>query len=146
MIGNKRAKYDYFVIEEETAGIVLMGSEMKPLRNNHASISEAYIYIDKETNEVWIKGMYIKNEDNIAFSHEEYRDRKLLMTKKQIKKWSKRMEVEHLTIIPLSGFFNDKNLFKMRIFLAKGKKMYDKRNSIKRKDQEKQTKQELKEY
>jgi SsrA-binding protein len=146
MISNRRAKYDYFVIEEETAGIVLMGSEVKPLRDNHASIAESYIYIDKETKEVWIKGMYIKNDTNNAFSHEEYRDRKLLMTKKQIKKWSRRMEIEHLTIMPLTGFFDSKNRFKLKIFLAKGKKLYDKRESIKAKDQEKQAKQELKNY
>tara|TARA_B110001454_G_C12345768_1_gene278035 strand:- start:76 stop:516 length:441 start_codon:yes stop_codon:yes gene_type:complete len=143
MIGNKKAKYEYFVIEEEIAGVVLMGSEIKPLRENHGSISEAYIYIDEEKNEVWIKGMYIKNENNNAFSHEEYRDRKLLLTKKQIKKWAKRMEVEHLTIIPLSAYFDDKSRFKMKIFLAKGKKLYDKRNSIKDKDLAKQAQQDL---
>jgi SsrA-binding protein len=143
MIRNKRAKYDYFVIEEETAGVMLMGSEVKALRDNHASIAEAYVYIDKETQEVWIKGMYIKNTTNNAFSHEEYRDRKLLMTKKQIKKWSKRMEVEHLTIMASSAFFDKNNRFKMNIFLAKGKKLYDKRNSLKEKDQAKQAKQDM---
>lgn len=143
MIRNKRAKYDYFVIEEETAGIVLMGSEVKALRDNHASIAESYVYIDKETKEIWIKGMYIKNTTNNAFSHEEYRDRKLLMTKKQIKKWSKRMEVEQLTIMPSSAFFDKNNRFKLNIFLAKGKKLYDKRNSLKEKDQAKQAKRDM---
>ena len=116
------------------------------MRDNHASISEAYIYIDSETKEVWIKGMYIKNEINNAFSHDEYRDRKLLMTKKQIKKWSHRIETERLTIILLSCFFDDNNRLKMNIFLAKGKKLYDKRNDIKAKDQERQAKQDMKNY
>lgn len=129
---NRKAKHEYFIIEEEIAGIILKGSELKPLRDNQASISEAYIYI--ADNEIWIKNMYIKNINNNDYSHVELRDRKLLLTKKQIKKWYKRIQTEKLTIVPLSGFFDEKNRFKLKIFLAKGKKLYDKRNSLKEKD------------
>ena len=134
MIQNRKATHEYFVIEKEIAGIVLIGSEIRPLRANHASISEAFIYIDKLKNEVWIKNMYIKNENNSAYTHEEYRERKLLLTKKQIKKWLKAMETQKLTIIPLKAFFDDNNRLKIEIFLAKGKKLYDKRQDLRKKD------------
>lgn len=144
MIQNKKATYEYFIIEKEIAGIMLEGSELKPLRNARASLSESYIYIDKLTEEVWIKNMYIKNDNNNAYSHNEYRDRKLLMTKKQIKKWLKIMETQRLTIMPLKGFFDAKQHFKIEVFLAKGKKLYDKRSTIKEKDQQKQIQKDLK--
>ncbi len=144
MIKNRKATYEYFIIEKEVAGIILMGSEMKPLRENHASIAESYIYIDKLTEEVFIKNMYIKNTNNNAYSHDEYRERKLLMTKKQIRKWLKVMETQKLTIMPLKAFFDNNNRFKVELFLAKGKKLYDKRQDIKAKDQQKQVDKELK--
>lgn len=131
---NKKAKFDYFILESETAGIILMGSELRPLRTGKVSITEAFIWINIDKNEVWIKNMYIKNELNSAYTHEELRDRKLLLTKKQIKKWGKELINKGITVIPLRGFFDAKNKFKLDIALAKGKNNPDKRNSIKEKD------------
>ncbi len=145
-ISNNKAKFEYHILESEVAGIQLQGSELKSLRNGKASISEAFIWIDIENNAVWIKNMYIKNETNTAYSHEELRERKLLMTKKQIMKWSVESTTKGITIIPLKGFFDSKNRFKIEICLAKGKKLYDKRDKIKERDLDREISRSLKEY
>jgi SsrA-binding protein len=135
MIKNKKAYFDFDIKETEIAGILLLGSEVKPLRAGHASIKESFIYI--KDNALWIKNMYIKNPKNNAYSHEEYRDRKLLLTKQQIKKWKKKVKEDRFTIIALEGYFDSKQKYKLKIGLAKGKKTYDKKNSIRDKDMKK---------
>lgn len=133
-IKNRRANFDYQILETEVAGVKLMGSELKPLRAGKCSISECYIYIKEDDNSVWIKNMYIKNESNNAYSHEEIRDRRLLMTKKQVKHYIDELQVRGITIVPIKGYFDERQNFKLLIGLAKGKKNYDKKESIKAND------------
>lgn len=144
MIQNKKASWEYFILETETAGIMLKGSELVSLRNGDANITEAFIFIDALTNSIWIKNMYIQNKSFTSYSHIELRDRKLLMTKKQIKKWVIETKVRGITIIPLKGYFDKNNKFKLDICLAKGKKNYDKKEKIKEKDIKRETDRELK--
>lgn len=133
-IKNRKASFDYHFEETEIAGIILTGSEIKSLREGKASLVEGYVYIND--NEMWVRKMYIAPYENGGYAnHEPVRDRKLLMTKKQISKWNNIITVnQNFTIIPTKGFFNKKGIFKLEIALAKGKKLYDKRDSIKAKD------------
>lgn len=128
-IRNRKANFEYELLEQYTAGIVLQGSEIKSLRNSQASIAEAYCYISK--GELWIKGMHIA-EYTYAHdqNHEETRTRKLLLQKKELKKLQ-RSKDKGLTIIATNLFINQKGLAKVNISLARGKKLYDKRQSIK---------------
>ncbi len=144
MILNRKSSYDYYIIETEVAGIILQGSELKSLREGKAGIAEAFIWIDEENLAVYIKNMFIKNEINNAYSHVELRERKLLMTKKQILKWVKESETKGMAIVPLRGFFDKRNKFKIEIALGKGKKLFDKRNVIKEKDVARDVEKELK--
>ena len=139
MINNKKAYYIYEIIEKEIAGVCLIGSEVKPLRSGEGSISESFIFIN-DSNEMFIKNMYVKPSENNykSYSRDPYSDRKLLLTKKQIKKFKEKLDTKGLTIIPLKIFFNEKGLCKMEIALAKGKKLYDKRKSLKQKELKKE--------
>lgn len=141
MINNKKAYFDYEIIEEEVAGIMLLGSELKPLRKGKASIQESYIHISE--NGAWIRGMFIESPMN-AYSHEEKRERKLLLTKKQLHKWNEKVRISGFTIVPLAGYFDEKHRFKLKIALSKGKKTFNKKDSIKEKDIKKETKRILK--
>lgn len=144
MINNKKAFYDYHIIEEIVAGIKLVGSEVKSLRDGKASLVDSYIYIDN--NEVFVKNIHIaKYQEATYMNHEEVRDRKLLLTKKQINDLKKELKNNGITIIPLNIFLS-KGKFKLKIALAKGKKSYDKRQTIKEKDIKRQTNRELNGY
>ena len=140
-INNKKAFYEYFILEEYIAGIQLVGSEVKSLRDNNANINDSYVYI--LNNEVFVKGMYIaKYLESSYMNHEEIRDRKLLLTKKQIRDIQKQLKVNGITIMPLS-IFTLHGKFKLKIGIAKGKKLFDKKASSKEKDIKKQTDREL---
>ena len=137
-IKNKRASFDYEFIEEFTAGIVLTGTEIKSIRAGKASLVDAYCYFHHR--ELWVKGMYVAEYKlGTYYNHIERRDRKLLLSKKELIKLDRKTKESGLTIIPYRLFLNEKGLAKLRIALAKGKKEYDKRQSIKEKD----TKREL---
>lgn len=138
MLNNKKAKYDYNILDEETAGIILVGTELKSLRAGKASIKEGYIFIDEEENAAYLKGMYIGNDENDPYTHDPYRLKKLLLTKKQIKKWLKQTQSGGTTIIPLKAYFNKRNIFKIDVALAKGKKLYDKRSKILKKQSDRE--------
>jgi SsrA-binding protein len=138
MLNNKKARYDYHILDEEIAGIVLVGTELKSLREGKASIKEAYVFIDEQENAAYLKGMYIANDENDAYSHDPYRLRKLLMTKKQIKKWIKETQSGGTTIVALKAYFNNRNVFKLNVALAKGKKLYDKRSKILKKQSDRE--------
>ena len=130
MIVNKKVKFEYTFIETHTVGIKLMGSEVKAIDGGKVSLVDAYCYfIDGE---LFVKGMNIP-ESKISFTHEPLRDRKLLMKKKELRKLEKQL-INGLTIVPYKIFRNSRGLIKMEIVLAKGKKLYDKRNAIKEKD------------
>jgi SsrA-binding protein len=132
-IKNKRAYFDYEILEKFVAGIQLAGTEIKSVRNSKASIVESYCRFSQ--NELYVVNMNISEYDfgNIN-NHEARRDRKLLLTKKELDKLQKKTKESGLTIIPLKMFINDRGLAKMEIALAKGKKTYDKRETLKQKD------------
>ena len=140
-INNKKAYHEFFILEEFVAGIQLVGSEVKSLRDGNANINDSYVYV--QDNQVYIRGMYIsKYKESSYMNHEEVRDRKLLLTKKQIYDIQKELKVNGITITPLS-VYTVKGRFKVKIGIAKGKKLYDKKQTIKEKDIKKQTDREL---
>ena len=130
MIINRKVKYEYTFIETHTVGIKLMGSEVKSIDNGKVSLVNAYCYF--VDGELFIRDMNIP-ETNLAYTHEPLRDRKLLMKKKELRKLEKQL-INGLTIIPYKLFRNKKGLIKVEIVLGKGKKLHDKRNTIKERD------------
>ena len=129
---NKKANHDYFINEKFEAGIVLTGSEVKSLRINTGSIKESYI-TDKE-GELWLTNCYIKQYSSSNENADTNRDRKLLVSKKELNKILGASKKEGMTIVPIILYFNTKGLAKLTIGIAKGKKKKDKRNSIKDKE------------
>ena len=132
-ISNRKAKFEYIVLETYVAGIALTGTEIKSIRQGRASIVDAYCYVSLE-NEVWLKNSHIaKYEDGTYLNHEERRERKLLLTKKQIRQLAEAAKKPGQTIVPLKLFIdeNTKGRCKALIAIAKGKHDYDKRQSIK---------------
>ncbi|MEQ9466681.1 MAG: SsrA-binding protein SmpB [Ekhidna sp.] len=136
-IKNRKASYEYEFVEKVEAGIMLKGTEIKSLREGKASIQEAYCFFKKD--ELFIKGMNISPYSQASFeSHDMTRDRKLLLKKRELEKFKSKMEEKGLTIIPVRIYINSRGLAKLEIALAKGKKIYDKRDSIKKKDQKRE--------
>ena len=130
---NKKATFEYFIIETFEAGIQLVGTEVKAIRDKTCQIAESYIQV--KGNEMYILNMNIPEyKYGNLFNHEPTRTRKLLMHKKEILKMSLRVKKEGMTIIPLKIYFNDANKVKLEIALAKGKHTQDKRASMKEKD------------
>ncbi len=133
-IKNRKAYFDYFIEEEIEAGIVLKGTEIKSIRKGSADLKDTYAII--KNNEVFIINMYIaKYEEGNRFNHDERQTRKLLLNKKEIFKLKKVVEMEGYSLIPLKLYFK-KNKVKILIGVAKGKKLYDKREAIKKRDLE----------
>ena len=130
---NKKATFEYFIIETYEAGIELVGTEVKAIREKTCQIAESYIQV--KNNEMFILNMNIPEYTfGNVFNHEPTRVRKLLMHKKEILKMSLKVKKEGMTIIPLKIYFNDANKVKLEIALAKGKHTVDKRASLKEKD------------
>ncbi|MDC6448403.1 SsrA-binding protein SmpB [Alphaproteobacteria bacterium] len=130
---NKKATYDYHITLKLDAGIVLTGSEVKSLRNNSSSIKESYV--EENGNELWLCNCFIKKyESSSEKDNNASRKRKLLVTKKELNKIIGSAKKDGFSIIPISMFFNDSGLVKLNIGLGKGKKKYDKRESQKLKD------------
>ena len=129
---NKKANHDYFINEKFEAGIVLTGSEVKSLRINTGSIKESYI-TDKE-GELWLTNCYIKQYSSSNENNDTNRDRKLLVSKKELNKILGASKKDGMTIVPIILYFNTKGLAKLTIGIAKGKKKQDKRHSIKDKE------------
>lgn len=136
LIRNKKATYEYHILEKYVCGMVLHGSEVKSIRLGKASVSESYCYI--KNNEVFIKNMHISEytQSNKYDSHDPIRERKLLLKKKEIIKLSEKVSQKGLTIIPLAILLTDTGYIKLEIALAKGKHLYDKREAIKSRDLE----------
>jgi len=135
-IVNKKAYFDYFVVEDFVAGLVLTGSEVKSLRRGDVNFNDGYIIF--KDGELFIKNMRIAKYKEATYNnHEEMRDKKLLLTKKEINKISKSYDERGITVIPLE-VFTLKNQFKLKIGSCRGKKNWDKRNSIKEKDLERE--------
>jgi len=132
-IKNKRATFDYEVIETFEAGIVLTGTEIKSIRMSKASLVDTFCLV--EHGEVWVKNMYVGEYFYGTYNnHSSSRDRKLLLNKKEIRKIDTAIRNSGFTVVPLRLFINDKGLAKLVIAIAKGKKEYDKRESIKERD------------
>lgn len=141
---NKSARFNYFVIDEYEAGIVLTGTEIKSVRNGSCNIKDSYGIIRK--GEVYLLNMFIgQYKEGNLFNHNETRDRKLLLHKKEIKKISKDIEVQGLTIVPLKVYFKDSKL-KVLIGVCRGKKTFDKRETIKERDIKGDVERNLKRY
>lgn len=133
-IQNKKARFEYELLEKYTAGIVLTGTEIKSIRNSKASISESFCEFN-EMGELFVVNMYIEEYlYGTHYNHLPRAERKLLLNKKELKKLNKEVKNTGLTIVPLKLFINDKGLAKLIIALAKGKKIYDKRETIKDRD------------
>lgn len=133
---NRKARFNYFIIEEIEAGIELKGTEIKSIRNGKASIEDAYARI--KNREVFLTNMFIaKYEEGNRFNHDERRERKLLLHKSEIVKLSKKLELDNYTLVPLKLYFK-KNHAKILLGLCKGKKLYDKRETIKKRDLERE--------
>lgn len=140
IVKNSRAGYDFFLEEKYEAGLVLQGTEVKSLRAGKATLAEAFVMIDGK-GEAWLYNMSIPHytHGNIH-NHEESRKRKLLLHKDQINDINKRMAQKGLTLIPTSLYFKDSRV-KCEIALAKGKKLYDKRDASAKKDVERKLRQ-----
>ena len=138
-IQNRKAKYNYFFIEKFEAGIQLKGSEIKSLRNGRVDISESFAR--EENNEIFLINSHFAKYSNSSYmNHEESRQRKLLLNKKEIKKITGKLNKESLTLIPIQLYFNKKGLAKIELALSKGKKNYDKRETKKKQTWEREKK------
>jgi SsrA-binding protein len=140
-IKNRQAYFEYFFDDKYVAGIVLTGTEVKSLREGKASFNDSYCIFNK--GELWIKSFHISEYSHgTVNNHDPVRERKLLLSKRELKKLQAKIKEKGYTIIPLRLFFNEKNLAKLEIGLGKGKKLHDKRETIKQRD----TERELKRY
>jgi len=130
---NRKANFEYHILEEYSAGIVLLGNEVKSIRLGNVSLNDSFIYL--KDGEVWIKNLKVAMYSNMhrQDKHDDSRDKKLLLTKKQIEKIGKELQNTGITCVPLSVFIS-KNRIKINIGIVKGKKNWDKRLSIKERD------------
>lgn len=144
LVSNRRATHDYEIIETFEAGIVLLGTEIKSIRNNGATLQDAYVKV--LSNELWLIGCQIAQYrfGNIH-NHEEKRDRKLLMHKREINRLKVATQEKGLTVIPLALYLKNGRV-KVRIATAKGKKAYDKRADIKERDEKRHMQQAMKNF
>lgn len=139
---NKKAYYDYFIEDEYEAGIALHGTEVKSLRMGHCSVKESYIRV--ENGEVFVYGMHISPyEKGNLFNRDPLRVRKLLLNRYEINKIGGKLQQKGYTLVPLSVYLKG-NLVKVRVGVARGKKLYDKRESIAKKDQRREAEKEFK--
>ena len=139
---NKKAYHDYFIDEKYEAGLVLHGTEVKSLRLGKCSVKEAFVRI--ENSEVWIYGMHISPyEKGNIFNRDPLRPKKLLMHKDEIRKLTGKISEKGFTIVPLQVYFKDGRA-KIEIGLARGKKLYDKRQDLAKKDQRREAEKEFK--
>lgn len=139
---NRQAFFNYFIDNKYEAGIVLLGTEVKSIREGKLSFNDAFCMIEK--NEVWLRGLYIAEYKlGTVNNHIAVHDRKLLLKAREIKRLQAATKEKGLTLIPLRVFINDKNLVKVEIGVAKGKKLHDKRETIKQRDNDREIKKYL---
>ena len=144
-ISNRKVRFEYELLEYFTAGIQLLGTEIKSLRTGNANLAEAYCYVQQS--EVWITGMYIAEYQYGSYmNHEPKRLRKLLLNKKEINKITSASQNVGITLVPLKLYITEKGWAKIDIALAKGKKLHDKREDLKQKDDKRQMDRALKKY
>ena len=144
-IQNRKARFEFEILDTIVTGIQLFGSEVKSVRLGQASLSDSFAIIHH--NEVWLENMQITPyELNRMEMIEAKRSRKLLLHKKEIQKIQTKINEKGLTLVPLKAFFNDKGLLKIDLAIAKGKKLYDKRETIKKRENQRQMEQIKKQY
>ncbi len=137
IVKNKKALFEFSLLETFEAGIVLLGSEIKSIRAGKANLQEAFCFFDD--GELFIRGLHIAEYTHGGYAnHEPLRQRKLLLKRTELKKLQQKLKEKGLTIVPIKLYLNDKGLAKLEIALAKGKKLYDKRETIKARDIKKQ--------
>ncbi|MBA4166954.1 MAG: SsrA-binding protein SmpB [Chitinophagaceae bacterium] len=142
-IRNRQAYYEYFIDDKYDAGVVLAGTEVKSLRAGKASFNDSYCYFNK--GELYVKSLHIAEYSHgTVNNHDPVRERKLLLNKKELKKIEGKIKEKGVTVIPLRIFFSEKGFVKMEIGLGKGKKLYDKRETIKDRDNQREMKKYLK--
>lgn len=142
-IKNRSAYFEFFIDDKYTAGIMLTGTEVKSLRAGKASFADSYCIFQK--GELWIKSFHISEYSfGTVNNHDPIRERKLLLNRRELKKMEGKLKEKGYTIVPLRLFFNEKNLAKVEIGLGKGKKLHDKRDSIKQRDTEREMKRYIK--
>jgi SsrA-binding protein len=140
---NKRASFEYAFLEKYVAGMQLTGTEIKSIRDGKCNITDGYCFF--KDNELWVKNILISEyEKGTHYNHEPKRDRKLLLNKTEINKLLKKLKDQGLTIVPLKLFISESGYAKLEIALAKGKKMFDKRDDIKKRDIQRETARKLK--
>jgi len=142
-MNNRQAYFNYQIEDKYVAGIVLLGTEVKSIREGKVSFNDYFCLFDK--GELWVRALFIASYSHgSANNHIEVHDRKLLLNKRELKKLQTKMKDKGYTIVPLKVFFTDKNLVKIEIGIGRGKKNYDKRETIKGRDVEKEIKRLLK--
>ena len=142
-IKNKRISWEYFLIEKFVAGIVLSGTEIKSIRNGKASLADSFCLFDN--GELFVRGMHISEYSFGTYNnHIAKRDRKLLLTARELKKLSVKVKEKSMTLVPVTLFINDRGYAKLEIALARGKHFYDKRNSLKEKDHKREIDRQMK--
>lgn len=140
-IKNKQAGFNYFIIETYEAGIALQGCEVKSIRNREVNMSDSYCVV--ENGEMILKNFHISSYKDSGYSYRDYnpkRDRKLLLNKKEIRKIHQDVKTKGVTVVPLKLYSNERGLMKISIAIAKGKKTYDKSQSIKEREIEREMK------
>ncbi len=144
-IKNKRASFDYLLLDKYTAGIVLTGTEIKSIRAGKASLVDTFCFI--HNGEVWVKNMYVAEYFYGSYNnHAARRDRKLLLQKKEIRKLQQEMKTPGFTLVPTLLYINEKGLAKLDIYLCRGKKEYDKRQTLKEKEDRREMDRKMKNY
>ena len=141
---NKKARHDYFILETKEAGIALFGTEIKSVRNGNVNLKDSYCEI--RNGEMFIVGMHISPyEKGNIFNKDPYRDKKLLLHKKEILKYKIQVSKEGLTVVPLSLYFSKRHV-KVELALCKGKKAFDKRQTLKEKEDRREMDRAMKVY
>jgi SsrA-binding protein len=137
VIDNRKAFFNYTIEDKYTAGIQLIGTEIKSIREGKLNFNDSFcLFINDE---LFVRGIYI-SDYSFGAKHENVRDRKLLLTKKELKKIQESIKEKGLTIVPTKGYFTDTNYFKIEIGIGKGKKDYDKRETIKKRESDREVK------
>lgn len=142
-MNNRQAYFNYSIEDKYVAGIVLLGTEVKSIRAGKVSFNDAFCMFDR--NELWVRGLYIAEYAlGTTNNHIAVHDRKLLLSRRELKRLETKLKDKGYTIVPLKVFFNDKQLVKMEIGLGRGKKLHDKRETIKERDTQREIKRYLK--
>jgi len=145
VIVNRKAKYEYTLVDEFEAGIMLKGTEVKAMRSGNANLSDAYCIFDNGN--LIIKSMFIAEYDHgNVNNHATRADRRLLLRKSELKKIKRKLDEKGLTLVPYKIYFTERGFVKLNIWLAQGKKSFDKRNSIKEKDVKRELDREMKKF